>query len=147
MSFTWSIRMMKVHFWSYKIKAVNKKVFEAKLEYFGRSISLILAKTKLCSILLEIFNFFLVFHFNVFNFVKEVLKIFVFWTIFYTKILQNLIIYFFKTIPYTTMLIIFWDSWLLNKFSFHHRWNEAWSFVINWYIRVASRVTEQDLRF
>ena len=27
-----------------------------------------------------------------------------------------------------------------TKFFFHHKWNEAWLIIINWYIQVASRV-------
>ena len=30
----------------------------------------------------------------------------------------------------------------MGKFIFNHKWNETWLFVINWYIRVASRVAE-----
>ena len=33
-------------------------------------------------------------------------------------------------------------SWL-EKFSFHSKWNEAWLLLINWYVRVTSRVAEQ----
>ena len=33
--------------------------------------------------------------------------------------------------------------WWLRKFSFHHKWNEAWLLVINWYIRVASWVAQR----
>ena len=39
--------------------------------------------------------------------------------------------------------------WWLSKFCNHHKWNEAWLLVRNWYIWVASLVTEQfpkDLR-
>ena len=45
----------------------------------------------------------------------------------------------------TIMFIIFWDliSWWLIKVPFHHKRNEAWLLVINWYIRVPSRVAEQ----
>ena len=33
------------------------------------------------------------------------------------------------------MFIKFWDfHWWLSKFSFHHKWNEAWLLVINWYL-------------
>ena len=32
----------------------------------------------------------------------------------------------------------FQTSWWLSKFSFHHKWNEAWLLVIKLYIRVAS---------
>ena len=37
----------------------------------------------------------------------------------------------------TTMVIILWEFLM---FSFHHKWNEAWLLVINWYIQVASQV-------
>ena len=44
----------------------------------------------------------------------------------------------------------FQNFWCFTKFSFHHKWNEAWLLVINWYIRVASRVAKllktSDLR-
>ena len=40
--------------------------------------------------------------------------------------------------------------WCLSKYSFQYKWNEAWLLIINWYIRVASRVVERlktyDLR-
>ena len=32
---------------------------------------------------------------------------------------------------------------VLTKFPFTTKWNEAWLLVINWYIRVASRVAER----
>ena len=38
---------------------------------------------------------------------------------------------------------IYENFWCFTKFSFHHKWNEAWLLVINWYIRVASRVAER----
>ena len=31
---------------------------------------------------------------------------------------------------------------VLPNFSCHHKWNEAWLLVINWYIRVAPRVAK-----
>ena len=42
-----------------------------------------------------------------------------------------------------TMVIIFWQFLIFHQFSFYHKWNEAWLLVINWYIHVASRATEQ----
>ena len=33
--------------------------------------------------------------------------------------------------------------WWLNEFFFHHKWNEAWFILINWYIWVVSRVAER----
>ena len=40
------------------------------------------------------------------------------------------------------MFMILWDFWWMSKFSFHHKWNEAWLLLVNWYIRVASQVAE-----
>ena len=42
------------------------------------------------------------------------------------------------------IFIIFWTFWWLNKFFFHHKWNEAWLLVINRYIRFVSKITKQS---
>ena len=48
------------------------------------------------------------------------------------------------------MFIIFWAFWWLNKFYFHHKWNETSLLVLNWYITVAlrdvARLNTWDLR-
>ena len=37
----------------------------------------------------------------------------------------------------------FENLWCFTKFSFHHKWNEAWLLVINWYVWVSSWVAKR----
>ena len=42
----------------------------------------------------------------------------------------------FLVLTYSSCSRYFQTIWWLLKFSFHHKWNEAWLLLINWYIRV-----------
>ena len=50
----------------------------------------------------------------------------------------------FMFVAATIILIIFWDFPMLSKFPFHYKWNEAWLFFKNCYMRVVSRVAERS---
>ena len=54
---------------------------------------------------------------------------------------------FFRTLPSdklpTIMFNISWDFLMVEQIFFHHKWNEAWLLVMNWYMRIALRDVER----
>ena len=85
--------------WKYS----SKLFFEVKLDvllvnwiFFFKLNDLVIDVS--CIIPSEILESFCVFHLKSFNFLKELLKIFLFRAVFYIIIFQNFIFYFFKTI-------------------------------------------------
>ena len=47
----------------------------------------------------------------------------------------------------TTMVIIFWEFLFFTKFSFHHKWNEAWLLVINCIYELPHELSNDLIRF
>lgn len=98
-----NMKMMTVLFWSCQMKIFFKTFFRGQIRrtackfiFFWKINELVIDVS--CIIPFEILEFFCVFHLKSFNFLKELLKIFLFRTVFYIIIFQNFIIYFFKTI-------------------------------------------------
>ena len=66
----------------------------------------------------------------------------VFFSLKYIKIKKKVSAFAWKLPLFSIiMFIILWDFLIVSKFSFNHKWNRPWLFVINWYIWVVSRVT------